>query len=130
MPQARNRAIAALFAIGLCLGMVVAERIYIARGGSLPKPRILQTLYDKHHPRHTGMQATGVPHTHVDVLNGAQQQGQVAWRDPTAILPTPDSQPARNELETILRKVGARSTPDKMRGPVARRTSGKPCTQT
>lgn len=86
--KARNRALIAFFVVGLCIGLVVAERVYISRGGSVPKPRMLQTDYDKHHK-------AGKTQVHLAV-GGA---------DPGAITSRPDDQPARNPLEEKLRKV-------------------------
>lgn len=45
-PQARNTALASVFIVGLCIGLIVSERVYISRGGHVPKPRFLRTHHD------------------------------------------------------------------------------------
>ncbi len=92
-PQFRNRALGAFFIVGLCVGLVIAERVYISKGGSVPKPRILQTQYDVHHKRTL---AASLPKIHSSV----HSQGNNG-----EIQSTPLDQPAKNDLEALLRKI-------------------------
>ena len=39
--KARNKALLGIFAIGLCIGLVISERAYVRSKGQMPKPRQL-----------------------------------------------------------------------------------------
>ncbi len=102
--QVRNRALLSFFVVGLCVGLMVAERVYLSRGGAVPKPRILQTEYDRqqrHHHLGAGSAAGGAR-----VLTAGDRLGAAARAvDPAAILPLPEDQPPRDDLEAQLRVV-------------------------
>jgi hypothetical protein len=93
LTQARNGALLSVFIIGLCIGLIVAERVYISRGGRVPKPRFLKTHHDS------------VQQQIKQAANVATSTGTGAGAVAANSLAYPDTSPPRNDLEELLRKV-------------------------
>ncbi|GFH15326.1 glycosyltransferase, partial [Haematococcus lacustris] len=89
--KARNGALLAIFLVGLCIGVVVAERVYIARGGRVPKPRFLRTHHDS-------LRSIVPSADHAS-------SGNTAAAESGALPAYSDSLPPRNDLEELLRKI-------------------------
>ncbi|GFH25286.1 glycosyltransferase, partial [Haematococcus lacustris] len=89
--KARNGALLAIFLVGLCIGVVVAERVYIARGGRVPKPRFLRTHHDS-------LRSIFPSADHAS-------SGNTAAAESGALPAYSNSLPPRNDLEELLRKI-------------------------
>jgi hypothetical protein len=96
--QARNRVLLGIFTVGLCIGMVVAERMYVSRGA-----------------QHGGASAIGLPRTLAAGLGGSLGSGAAAGAGAGAAASSaasdtafeyPLSKPPRSDLEKLLRQVG------------------------
>lgn len=93
--QARNTVMLSIFVVGLCIGMIIAERVYISRGGRVPKPRFLQTHHDALQKIGTGNGKT-VSKGGSITAKGSSNSKLVEYSD---------SAPPRNDLEELLRKI-------------------------
>lgn len=80
-----------IFIVGLCIGLVIAERVYIHRGGKVPKPRFLQTSHDI------------VSRKNLESKQQAAAVKQAAGS--SSQFDYPVTAPARNDLEEILREI-------------------------
>mmetsp|Transcript_6937 Transcript_6937/g.11803 ORF Transcript_6937/g.11803 Transcript_6937/m.11803 type:complete len:388 (-) Transcript_6937:991-2154(-) len=90
--KVRNIALVTVFVVGLCIGVVLAERVYIQRGGKLPKPKFLMTHHDS---LARSTEETGSPsRSNLVTIQAANKLSSYS-----------DSSPPRNELERQLRLV-------------------------
>mmetsp|Transcript_39767 Transcript_39767/g.88392 ORF Transcript_39767/g.88392 Transcript_39767/m.88392 type:complete len:376 (-) Transcript_39767:607-1734(-) len=79
--KARYKVLGTMFIVGLCVGIVISERMYIRKGGSLQRPRVLTA------------QSITTSVTSSSKLEVSSLQAH------------PDTAPARNDLEKVLRQV-------------------------
>lgn len=108
--QARHKSVIALFVLGLCAGLVISERVYIARGGRVPKPRFLRTEHDVRlqqlRARTEAKRNAATGNVAGDTVSKASPGSSRGAAAATVGLPKPDfSSPPRNELESLLRRV-------------------------
>lgn len=89
--KVRNTVLLTIFIVGLCIGLVIAERVYIHRGGKVPKPRFLQTSHDI------------VSRKNLESKQQAAAVKQAAGS--SSQFDYPVTAPARNDLEEILREI-------------------------
>ena len=101
--QARNYAVASVFLVGLCIGVIISERVYIQKGGHVPKPRFLQTRLDSAQHAITLGRAGGPAKAGADAATATA--ATTAAGATNSLTSYPDSKPPRNDLEAMLRKI-------------------------